>query len=885
MESLLEKIKAGVLWDFPGGVHPPQRKKLSNQTEISLLPLAEHYWVPVKQHIGAVNHILVASGDKVKKGQALTAFNDKMSVPVHAPTSGTIGKIEPHVSAHPSGIPALSIQIIADGLDEWCEISPKIHFRTLPKSDVIGFIQAAGVAGLGGAAFPTHVKQTPNQPCEILLINGVECEPYITSDDRVMREHADEVIHGIEVLAYILEPKLVVIAIEDNKPEAINAMEAACAGKANFVVRVLPTKYPAGGEKQIIQVITNMEVPKGKISADIGVVSQNVGTVYAIYKAIYLGEPLIDRVVTVTGENIETAGNYRLPIGTPIAHVLNHVKHDNQHNERVIMGGPMMGFTVLNKQVPVTKITNCLLIPTQQELPDAPPEQACIRCGECADACPASLLPQQLYWHSKAKEHDKAQAYNLFDCIECGACAFVCPSDIPLVQYYRQTKAEIREANEEKIKAEKAKERFETRNARLERDKQERLDKHKRSAELRKQSLNTDQSAQDKIAAAMARAKAKKAQKNSTNDITKTDQNAEPNTLENTTLENSAVEKNAVESNISQSNSPIKNKAQEAIARAKAKREAKLNNNASTEEQNTTAPPSHKVESDLDHSPNEPVEADPIKSKAQAAIARAKAKREAKLKNADATATNSQKASASDSASQKEAEPKPENQRAATLTHDSTIDSNNDEIASTVSPIKLKAQAAIARAKAKKAAKLAEESKPAAHSSAESDKTTLEPKTAADQTDEQVDEHLQTSTTNEPTEISEAMYQTELEIDPIKSKAQAAIARAKAKRQQKMAEQASVTQPENAKAEANIQFDAEAKSRAKAAIERAKARRDQANQLAHGGETGSSSITNTTTASSLDSESGNSEDENANQVKAAKVKAALAKAKAKRQKS
>jgi len=293
----------------------------------------------------------------------------------------------------------------------------------------------------------------------------------------------------------------------------LETMSIACQKKANYQVVNVPTKYPAGGEKQLVQVLTSREVPANGLPIDVGCVMYNVGTCYAIADAIVEGKPLIERVVTLTGRGFSEPKNVWARLGTPIESLLKKGKYDatTQDSPRFIMGGPMMGFTVTSVLTPIVKISNCILVPAEDELPHAEDERACIRCSACSDACPASLLPQQLFWYSKAKELDKAEDYNLFDCIECGACAYVCPSEIPLVHYYRQAKADIRNQKEEKEKSDKAKIRFEARQARLQKDKEEREEKHRLASEARKASLNKNgAAAKDKIAAALARAKAKK---------------------------------------------------------------------------------------------------------------------------------------------------------------------------------------------------------------------------------------------------------------------------------------------------------------------------------------------------------------------------------------
>jgi electron transport complex protein RnfC len=512
-DKIIERISLNQLWDFPGGIHPPQQKTLSNQSSIEHLQVEKTYYVPVKQHIGVEGKLLVSEGDKVLKGQALTTSEAPFSVPVHAPTSGTVIKIANHVSAHPSGIPELSVIIDADGQDTWIELDPVPDYAKTSKSELIERICDAGISGMGGAGFPTHIKTNNSKPLEFLIINGIECEPYISSDDRLMREHAWQIRQGIDILVHILQPKQVIVAVEDNKPEALETMSIACQQKINYQVVSVPTKYPAGGEKQLIQVLTSREVPANGLPIDVACIMYNVATCYAIADAIVEGKPLIERVVTLTGEGFKSPKNVWARLGAPIQSLLIYGDYDEsqQSSPRFIMGGPMMGFTVTSMLTPIVKISNCILVPADDELPNPEDERACIRCSACSDVCPASLLPQQLFWYSKAKELEKAEEYNLFDCIECGACAYVCPSEIPLVHYYRQAKADIRNQKEEKEKSDKAKVRFEARKARLLKEKEHREEKHRLAAEARKASLSTDGGgAKDKIAAALARAKAKK---------------------------------------------------------------------------------------------------------------------------------------------------------------------------------------------------------------------------------------------------------------------------------------------------------------------------------------------------------------------------------------
>ncbi|MFB1096902.1 electron transport complex subunit RsxC [Vibrio diabolicus] len=519
MLSLIEQIRTGSLWDFPGGVHPAENKKQSNKTELVHAAIPSEIVLPLKQHIGKAGNLLVAEGDHVLKGQPLTQSETGFTVPVHAPTSGTLTAIEPRTVAHPSGLSELCAVITPDGNDTWCDRKPVADYKQETPDALIDIIRLAGISGMGGAGFPTAKKiQSGFARTEILIVNAAECEPYITSDDKLMQEHAEELIQGIEIVEHILTPKLTIIGIEDNKPEAIKALEAAALNK-DIVIRVIPTKYPSGGEKQLIKILTNKEVPSGAIPADIGILVQNVGSLYSIKRAIIDGEPMIKRVVTLTGKTFKQPRNVWALLGTPVQALLDEFGYKaDKKLQRLIMGGPMMGFTLPHSQVPITKTANCILAPTRREISPHQHEMECIRCSQCAEACPASLLPQQLQWHAKAEEYDKLEELNLKDCIECGACAFVCPSEIPLVQYYRQAKAEIRTRTQEAEAAERAKLRFEEKKARMEREKAERENRFKKAADQRRKDMKSS-GGDDAIAAAIARVKAQK---------TETTEKAEP---------------------------------------------------------------------------------------------------------------------------------------------------------------------------------------------------------------------------------------------------------------------------------------------------------------------------------------------------------------------
>ncbi|MDX7998440.1 electron transport complex subunit RsxC, partial [Xenorhabdus sp. Reich] len=503
MFNLFNLLNKNKIWDFDGGIHPPEMKLQSSGTPLRYAPLPDELIIPLQQHLGPEGELLVKVGEKVLKGQPLT-FGTGRTVPVHASTSGTITAIEPCVTAHPSGLKELCVRLQPDGEDQWCERIQSTDYKTLDAKSLLQRIQQAGIAGLGGAGFPTVTKLRGGQHnLRTLIINAAECEPYITADDRLMQEHASEVIEGIRILMHLLKPKQVLIGIEDNKPDAADALNTAIEGDKTIIVRVIPTKYPSGGAKQLTKILTGKEVPSGGRSSDIGVLMQNVGTVVAIKRAIIDGEPLIERVVTLTGEAVTSPGNFWARLGTPVNFLLQQAGFKPKAEQMVIMGGPLMGFTLPDLNVPTVKISNCILAPSTQEMEPKEIEEACIRCGLCVEACPAGLLPQQLYWFSRGQEHEKAKKHHLFDCIECGACAYVCPSNIPLVQYYRQEKAEIRAIDSETHRSAEAKVRFEAKQARMEREKSAREERHKKAAV---QVNNTDK---DTVQAALSRMKEK----------------------------------------------------------------------------------------------------------------------------------------------------------------------------------------------------------------------------------------------------------------------------------------------------------------------------------------------------------------------------------------
>lgn len=496
------------IWDFHGGVHPPENKSQSLQTPLKDAPLPSQVILPLSMHVGAPAIPCVAIGDKVVRGQKVAEPSGAFSAAIHASISGQVVAIEERLISHPSGNPGQAIVIKSDGLDELIRLEPISDYMQAAPGQLVERIREAGIAGLGGAGFPSHIKLNPLSSVNTLIINGAECEPYITADHALFKAHSDKVVEGVQLLAHILgNPEQVLIGIEDNKTDAIEQLNRAAEG-TDIEVVVVPTKYPSGGEKQLIQLLTGQEVPSGKLPANLGILVQNPGTAVAVLEAVSEGIPLTSRITTFVGENLKESSNLRVRIGTPVSEILDHLGLAGTLN-KVVLGGPMMGFAMPDPETPILKISNCVLVPSKTELPDPEPAQPCIRCGTCAEVCPAQLLPQQLFWFSQAEDYNNLQNHNLFDCIECGACSYVCPSNIPLVQYYRASKGAIREADRERIASDRARRRFEVRNLRVEREAQEREAKRaarmKAAKDKQADSSGTDT---DLVAAAMARVKA-----------------------------------------------------------------------------------------------------------------------------------------------------------------------------------------------------------------------------------------------------------------------------------------------------------------------------------------------------------------------------------------
>lgn len=504
---------------FHGGIHPPTHKTESNTRPIALANLPAKLVIPLHQHAGKRAKPCVSVGDYVLKGQKIGRPEGRLSSAVHASTSGTVTAIDNQLVAHQSGLSDLCVTLIPDGLDQWID-HHGVDYQHTDHSTLRHLLRQAGVVGLGGATFPSDLKAYGNSnKINYLVLNGAECEPYITCDDLLMRERAADIVRGAEVLRELLYAEAILIGIEDNKPDAIAALQQAVHASQHSAIQVIsvPTIYPSGGAKQLIRLLTGIEVPAGVRSTELGVQCFNVATAYSVWRALHFGEPVLSRIVTVTG-NVAQPQNFEVLLGTPVQDLVQQagsLPNTNGH----IMGGPMMGVSLPSDQVGITKATNCIIESSPTLFPPAAPTLPCIRCTRCAEVCPAELQPQDLYWFAKAKNFGKAQEFHLFDCIECGACAYVCPSNIPLVTFYRFAKSEISERERETQAAEQARERHEFRQLRIEREKQEKAEKlaqKEKAAETAKlaalvtantEEIDPDEAIQQRIDAALARAK------------------------------------------------------------------------------------------------------------------------------------------------------------------------------------------------------------------------------------------------------------------------------------------------------------------------------------------------------------------------------------------
>jgi len=429
-------------YNFRGGIHPDYHKELSSGAAIKRLPMPAVLSVPMSQHLGAPAKPCVKAGDVVQRGSIIGEQNGFISVPVHSPANGKVTAITDVSTA--SGRLCQAVTIECSEAGETLSMSPITLWKNTDRDELRARIGEAGVVGMGGAGFPTKVKLSPpmDKPIDTVILNGAECEPYLTSDHRMMIEHAKEIRIGAEIIRYILGAKTLRIAIEDNKPDAIKAMAEAFEGiDGDVAVTVLHTSYPQGSEKQQIYAVTGREVPRGGLPMDVGCVVENTSTTFAIYEAVVKGIPLIERVITVTGDAVAEPSNLLAPFGTSYQDLIDASGgFTNAKAAKVISGGPMMGFTVSSLDTPTGKTASGLLLLSKKRVTQYT-SQACISCGRCVEACPMGLIPSELSQFIEADDAEGAEAISLMDCIECGSCAFVCPARRPLVQHMRRGKA------------------------------------------------------------------------------------------------------------------------------------------------------------------------------------------------------------------------------------------------------------------------------------------------------------------------------------------------------------------------------------------------------------------------------------------------------------
>ncbi len=509
-------------YTFPGGIRLRGHKTVSTQGRIiDQASIPKWLTIPLRQHIGQEAMPTVKVGDEVKKGQVLARGKSNFSASIHAPTSGTVSAIEDRPAPHPSGLDDLCIEICSDGNDSAIELkSYGNDWSAVDPSELLRQLNHSGIVGLGGATFPTVVKMQSafERKESTLIINGAECEPWISCDQALMQEEPGQIAEGIAIAMHISAASSCLIGIEDNKPDAIAAITKAVATlELNIKVITIPTIYPTGGERQLIKVLTNKTVPESGFPVDIGMLVLNIATVRALRDFVKDGEPLISRVVTVTGDGVRSPCNVRARIGTPMSALIEQAGGYAPKVRQLSMGGPMMGFTLDHDAYPVVKACNCLLAQTPETVSTKSAEMPCIRCGACAESCPMELLPQQLFWYSRAKNLDGLKRFSIQNCITCGVCDYVCPSHIPLSHYFRFAKSEIKSAAIELKKADNARIRHEARQDRLERIKREKAEKlaaKKAALAAKKKTQESDgkDNKQAAIAEALERSKKRKAQ-------------------------------------------------------------------------------------------------------------------------------------------------------------------------------------------------------------------------------------------------------------------------------------------------------------------------------------------------------------------------------------
>lgn len=504
------------LYSFPGGLELRHHKQIACRRPVQRPPLPERLYIPLGQHQGESGRLCVTEGERVDKGQALSASGDDFIVPVHAPTSGRIGALVNHPAAFPPGGTRRSLVLEPDGEDRWGECRRLDQWSGSGRDGeaIIDHLHAHGLAGLGGAMFPTAAKLRGDwNDIHTLILNGAECEPWIACDEMLMRERPEAIVEGGLIMARAVRARRVVIAIEDRMNAVRERLETARRDiDPEGIVRIIQvlTIYPEGGERQLIQTLTGHEVPHDGLPQDLGVVCHNVATAAAARDAVIEGQPLIERIVTVTGPGIAEPCNLRALIGTPFSRLIEAAGGYQGEVTRLVLGGPLSGTALASDEIAVTKGANCLLALTRDEVEATQPTMPCINCGECVRVCPARLLPQTLFRHLEARQYDKAAELDLADCIECGCCAQVCPSHIPLVDYYRHGKDELARRRLDQRRAELARRRYEAREKRLQREQQQRRARRKE----REEKLKQPEKARDEIQAAIERARQKKGPEN-----------------------------------------------------------------------------------------------------------------------------------------------------------------------------------------------------------------------------------------------------------------------------------------------------------------------------------------------------------------------------------
>ena len=458
------------LFRIRGGVHPEGNKQATCDLPIRELPLAGLLRIPLQQHIGAPAEPAVRRGDYVLKGQLLANSQGMISAPVHAPTSGYIKAIGKYPAPHASGLPVRTITLEPDGEDRWIDLDPQATPLNLDPDEIAARVAASGIVGMGGATFPSAVKLNLRKRYKLhtLVINGAECEPYLTCDDRLMRELAHEIIDGIRIMMHGLQVQRTLVAIENNKPEAQAAMMEAAAAFPEIMIIPVPVRYPMGSEKHLVQTLTGKETPARALTADIGIVVHNSATVRAVQQAIRFGKPLVSRVVTVSGGAIRWPANLLVPIGTPVEALIEDCGGLREEPAKLISGGPMMGQPLPSTKVPIVKGSSGILALTHKEV-SGKPVMPCIRCGSCVTACPCGLLPLEMAARARIGDLQGAADFGLTDCVACGSCSYVCPAHIPLVQYFNYAKGALTEQQRAKHKQDETKRLAAARNERMER--------------------------------------------------------------------------------------------------------------------------------------------------------------------------------------------------------------------------------------------------------------------------------------------------------------------------------------------------------------------------------------------------------------------------------